>query len=79
MEDTAGGISGISRKTAENETDHLSAKISLLESKYAELDKKINLDYAHSVGFIDITVPRYVSRIDTHDTFTLRDTTEGVQ
>lgn len=62
----------ISRRTAEREVDKLTSKISLLESQYVMLDKKISLDMAHAQGFLDISVPRYISREASRDTFTLR-------
>ena len=65
----------ILRKSAESEAERLSAKVSLLESEYVKLDKRISLDLAHEQGFIDIAVPRYISRDASHDTFTLRDAT----
>ncbi len=65
----------IERKSAESEAESLSAKVSLLESEYVNLDKRITLELAHEQGFVDITVPRYISRDASHDTFTLRDAT----
>ncbi len=62
----------IARKQAESKLADLSSKVSLLESKYAALDKHINLEFAHSRGFIDIAVPRYITRDTTHETLTLR-------
>ena len=63
----------IERKSAESESESLSSKVSLLESEYVKLDKRITLELAHEQGFVDITVPRYISREGSHDTFTLRD------
>lgn len=62
----------IGRRTAERDLDRLSAKISILESQYVSLDKRISLDLAHAQGFVDISVPRYISRSAARDTFTLR-------
>ena len=62
----------IGRRTAERDLDKLSAKISVLESQYVSLDKRISLDMAHAQGFMDIAVPRYISRGAARDTFTLR-------
>lgn len=69
----------IERRTAETATTRLTAKISILESEYSVLDKKINLDLAHTQGFIDINVPRYISSRGVSDTFTLRDTKSQVR
>ena len=63
----------VTRRSAEKETTVLSAKISLLESQYVALDKRINLDLAHAQGFVDVTIPRYISHEGTHDTLTLRE------
>ena len=51
----------VSRKNAEAETSSLNAHIAGLESTYAVLDKNISLALAHERGFIDITVPKYLS------------------
>ncbi len=63
----------IARKQAEVNVANLTSRISQLESEYVLLDKKINLDLAHTKGYIDVAVPRYVSRATSHDTFTLRE------
>jgi hypothetical protein len=63
----------IARKHAESEISVLSAKVSMLESRYAVLDKAINLELAHSRGFVDISVPKYISREVVRETLTLRD------
>lgn len=62
----------IARKQAETKISVLSARVSLLESEYSTLDKHINLELAHELGYIDIAAPRYISREATHDAFTLR-------
>lgn len=62
----------IARKQAETKVADLSTKVSVLESRYAALDKHINLELAHTRGFVDIAVPRYISREATGDTLTLR-------
>ena len=64
----------IERRSAETATTRLSAKISILESEYSTLDKKINLDLAHAQGFVDIGVPRYLSSRNAPETLTLRTT-----
>lgn len=61
------------RKQAESDSERLAARISILESQYVALDKKIDLDLAHQLGFIDISVPRYVSKADTQGTLTMRE------
>ncbi len=66
----------IVRKESERESGQLAAKISILESRYVELDKAVSLELAHASGFVDITVPRYISRENNGETFTLR--TESV-
>lgn len=67
----------ITRKEAESESKQLIAKISILESEYVKLDKAVSLELAHANGFIDIAVPRYISREQTGSTFTLRNETES--
>ncbi len=62
----------IARKEAEAEITLLSAKVSALESHYAVLDKSINLELAHARGFVDISVPKYISRDEVRETLTLR-------
>lgn len=66
----------IARKEFERESAQLVAKISILESEYVQLDKAVSLELAHANGFVDIAVPRYISREDTGSTFTLRTETE---
>jgi hypothetical protein len=61
------------RKQAEGESERLAAKVSLLESQYVALGKRIDLELAHAEGFVDIAVPRYVRTGESHNTFTLRD------
>ena len=63
----------ILRKQAEVETTDLYSRISGLEATYALLDKEISLELAHEKGFVDISVPRYVSREAQRDGFTLRE------
>lgn len=63
----------IARKQAEAESADLLSRISLLEQRYVELDKDINLELAHKGGFVDVSVPRYLTREGVRDTFTLRD------
>ena len=62
----------IARKQAETQLTDLASKISTLESEYASLERNINLEFAYTRGFIDIAVPRYISRIPQGDTLTLR-------
>ncbi len=62
----------IARKQAESTIADLSTHVSALESEYALLDKRINLELAHARGFVDIAVPRYISRESAPDTLTLR-------
>ena len=66
----------VERKTAEAEVGKISAKISALESRYVALDSRITLALAHESGFVDVLKPKYVSRIEGHDTFTLREAGE---
>ena len=63
----------ISRNQAEVVGANLTSRISQLESEYVLLDKKISLELAHNEGYVDVAVPRYVSRAQSHDTFTLRE------
>lgn len=63
----------IARKQAESQIASLSAKVSSLESRYAVLDKSINLELAHERGFVDVGVPKYISLEGTRDTLTMRD------
>jgi hypothetical protein len=62
----------IDRRTAEKNADALSAHISLLESQFVTLDRTVNLDRAHTAGFVDIGIPHYISRNATPPTLTLR-------
>lgn len=65
----------IARKQAEIDNANLTSRISQLESEYVLLDKKISLDLAHNEGYVDVAVPRYVSRAESRGTFTLREAT----
>lgn len=62
----------IARKEAQSLLADLSSRVSVLESEYATLDKHINLELAYARGFVDISVPRYISREAVRDTLTLR-------
>ena len=62
----------IERKSAESRYATLSASISTLESKYAVLDRRIDLALAYERGFVDISVPQYIVSDATQKTFTLR-------
>ena len=65
----------VDRKSAEESAERLLAHISILESQYVVLDKRINLDLARSEGFLDVAVPRYITQELSGDTLTLRDST----
>ena len=69
----------IERRTAETTATRLAAKISVLESEYSALDRKISLDLAHAQGFIDVSVPRYISSRNVPETLTLRTTNSQVR
>jgi len=63
----------IARKQAETDISQLTSRISQLESEYVNLNKKISLELAHRSGFVDVTVPKYVSITSARDSFTLRE------
>lgn len=56
----------------DKEISNITINISLLESQYVAVDNKISLELAHTKGFYDISVPRFISRDGSHDTLTLR-------
>lgn len=62
----------IAREKAELQLSELLPQISQLESEYALLERNINLEFAYTRGFVDIAVPRYISRIPAGDTLTIR-------
>ena len=62
----------IGRRSADKEISNITINISLLESQYVAVDNKISLELAHTKGFYDISVPRFISRDGSHDTLTLR-------
>jgi len=57
-------VSVISRKDAESELGRLTAQVATLESTYVVLDRGIDLELAHTNGFVDVSVPRYISTTD---------------
>lgn len=68
----------VNRRLAEREVDRLTINISVLESSYATLEKKISLELAVNMGFKEISVPRYVRREVARDALTLR-TDKGIR
>ena len=62
----------VARKSAELDSEKISANISVLESQYAILDKGIDLTLAHKLGFVDSPIPTYVSSVSDNKTFSLR-------
>lgn len=70
-------VSVVSRKSAQQQAVRLASSISILESQYVALDKSIDLTLAHSLGFVDIDVPTYLSKNGDGRTFSLRTQTGG--
>lgn len=65
-------VSVVSRKSAQQQAVRLAASISMLESQYVALDKRIDLTLAHQLGFVDIDVPTYLSKNGDERSFSLR-------
>ncbi len=64
----------IARKSAEQGVGMITAKISLLETKYVALDRRIDRTLAREQGFVDIAVPKYITQeTSKNTTLTLRD------
>lgn len=64
----------ISRKSAEQGIGAITSKISQLETTYVALDRLIDPALARERGFIDITVPKYITQdTNKNTTLTLRD------
>ncbi len=62
----------VARKYAEQQTEKTNTRLSALESQYVDLDRNLNLSFAYTQGFVDVAVPRYVSREQAPRTLTLR-------
>ena len=64
----------IARKSAEQKVGVITSKISLLETTYVALDRRIDPALAREQGFIDIAVPKYITQeTKRNTTLTLRD------
>lgn len=64
----------IARKSGEQNIGVITSKISMLETTYVALDRRIDPALAREQGFIDISVPKYITQ-DTskNTTLTLRE------
>lgn len=64
----------VDRKSAERNISDITAQISSLETQYVSYDRRIDPSLAYARGFIDVSVPKYITR-DTgkNTTLTLRD------
>lgn len=64
----------IARKSAEQGVGVITSKISMLETKYVALDRRIDPALAREQGFIEIAVPKYITQeTSKNTTLTLRD------
>ena len=70
-------VAVVSRRSAEGQAVRLSASISILESQYVALDKRIDLSLAHQLGFNDVDVPTYLSKGGDEHSFSLRTDSSG--
>lgn len=68
-------VAVIARKGAERELGRTTAQVAALESQYALLDRNINLELAHTHGFIDVSAPKYIRAIEEGSVLTLREKT----
>ena len=55
-------INVVERQKIEKEITSISSRINDLESSYISLNSKINLDFAHSLGFVKVDKEKYVYR-----------------
>ena len=67
----------IARKSAESESNRITARISSLESQYVSLDKHIDLALAHHSGYADVVDPIYISKESARAVFTMRSDEAG--
>lgn len=51
------------RQKAQTELSTVNSRLAELEAKHIALASKINLEYAHSLGFIEVTQPEFVSYV----------------
>ena len=55
-------INVVERQKIEKEITSINSRINDLESSYISLNNKINLDLAHSLGFVKVAKEKYVYR-----------------
>ncbi|OGD67910.1 hypothetical protein A3I18_02210 [Candidatus Campbellbacteria bacterium RIFCSPLOWO2_02_FULL_35_11] len=55
-------INIVERENFENEIAVLNSEVSGLEFKYIALKNEVDMDYAHSVGFVDVKNMKFASR-----------------
>lgn len=63
----------VERENLEGDIITLNSNISELEFDYISLKNDINLDYAHSIGFVNVGKVKFASRKLPGQTLTLRD------
>ena len=69
-------ISIVLRDKIGEEMGDLSSKVSNLEVEYIELKNKIDLDFAYSKGFKEVTDIKFVSRNNLGRTLTIKNQSE---
>ncbi len=72
-----GIIAVVARKETERELGRMTTQVATLEGEYASLDKAIDLELAHREGFVDVSVPRYISTTGEKNSLTLRGSSLG--
>lgn len=70
-------IAVIARKEAEIELGRVTARVAMLESQYALLDRGIDLNFAHTHGFVDVAAPKYISTVAEGNVLTFREGQSG--
>ncbi|HJN62977.1 MAG TPA: hypothetical protein QGH03_01970 [Candidatus Paceibacterota bacterium] len=64
-------VNVVSRQNVEEEMGDLGSRVSNLEVRYIELKNKIDLDFAYSLGYKDVSEVKFVSRSELSKTLTL--------